>query len=150
MRATELMDRPVMDLATATTIGRIDDIGVDPVTKRVVGFHLAKTPGRATWLSWERLTAVGADAVTVPDDSVLTDPPTEVTGGRLRADNVLGGRVLTDEGYELAGLADVEIDVEAASVEALLLADGTEIAADRLRGIGRYATVVTDPSSTTS
>lgn len=150
MRATELMEHPVMDLATATTIGRIDDIAVDPVTKQVVGLHLAKTPGRATWLGWERLTAVGADAVTVPDSTVLTEPPAEATAGRLRAGKVLGGRVLTDEGYELADLADVEIDVEAALVRALLLADGTEVSADRLRGIGSYATIVADPSRATS
>jgi sporulation protein YlmC with PRC-barrel domain len=150
MRATELMERPVMDLATATTIGRIDDISVDPVTRQVVGLHLAKTPGRATWLAWERLTAVGADAVTVPDGTVLTEPPAGSTAGRLRAGKALGGRVLTDEGYELADLADVEIDVEAALVTTLVLADGTEVSADRLRGLGRHATVVADPSRTTS
>jgi len=145
MRATELIKRPVIDLATASTIGRIDDVAVDPVTRRVVGFQLSKTSSRNTWLSWEQVAAVGADAVTVPNDSVLREPAAEPSGRRLRADKVLGGRVLTDEGYELANLTDIDFDPEAGSIATLLLADRTEVPADRLSGIGSYATVLTVP-----
>jgi sporulation protein YlmC with PRC-barrel domain len=55
---------------------------------------------------------------------------------------VIGGRVLTDQGLELAAIADVELDPATGHLVDLLLADGTTIEAAALLGIGRYATVI--------
>jgi sporulation protein YlmC with PRC-barrel domain len=146
VKLTELVGRPVLDLATATTIGTVDDAVVDPATRRLVGFDLRKTPGKVSWLGWDQVKAVGADAVTVPGLDAVTERPTD--GGRLlRGDKVIGGRVLTDQGVALAHLADVDIDPATGQVDTLLLLDGAPVPAGDLLGIGTYATVVRAPAA---
>ena len=142
---TELVGRPVLDLATATTVGAVDDAIVDPATGQVVGFDLRKTPGKPSWLGWDHVKALGADAVTVPSVEAITELPAE-RGRLLRADKVIGGRVLTDQGVELAHLADVDLDPATGHVDSLLLADGGVVPAGDLLGIGHYATVVRAPA----
>lgn len=146
MKVTELVGRPVLDLATATTIGTVDDTMVDAATRQVLGFDLRKTPGKVSWLGWDQVKAVGADAVTVPSVDAITERP--AGGGRLlRADKVIGGRVLTEQGVALAHLADVDVDPSSGQVDTLLLQDGTTVPAADLLGIGTYATVVRTPAA---
>ena len=59
-----------------------------------------------------------------------------------RADHVIGGRVLTDQGWELSHLADIDLDPTTGQVIGERLADGTSLELADLIGIGRYATVV--------
>jgi sporulation protein YlmC with PRC-barrel domain len=145
VKATDLVGHPVMDLATATSIGRIDDAVVDPATRRVAGFVLKKTPAKADWLPWEQVNAVGADAVTVANAEAIVDRGA-LSGHPLRADKVVGGRVLTNQGWEQSSLADVDFDPATGQVTGLVLADGTTLAPGDLIGIGRYATVVQHPA----
>jgi sporulation protein YlmC with PRC-barrel domain len=145
VKTTDLVGHPVMDLATATSIGRIDDAVVDPATRRIAGFVLKKTPAKADWLPWEHVNAVGADAVTVANAGAIVDRGT-LAGHPLRADKVIGGRVLTNQGWEQANLADVDLDPGTGQVTGLVLADGTTVAPGDLIGIGRYATVVQHPA----
>jgi uncharacterized protein YrrD len=145
VRFTELVTHPVMDLATATSIGRIDDGIVEPSTGRLAGFVLKKTPAKADWLAWDRINALGADALTVATADAVSDR-SDLSGHLLRADKVIGGRVLTDQGWELANLADVDLDPTTGQVTGLVLADGTTVAAGDLLGIGRYATIVRQPA----
>jgi uncharacterized protein YrrD len=141
MKFTDLVARPVMDLATATSSGHIDDGVVDPSTRRLAGFVLKKTPTKADWLAWDNVNALGADALTVAGaDSVTVRDDT--SGRLLRGNKVLGGRVLTDQGWELAHLTDIDLDPASGQVTGLLLADGTTLAPGDLIGIGRYATIV--------
>jgi len=141
VKFTELVGHPVLDLAAATTIGRIDDAVVDPSTGRLSGFVLKKTPAKADWLAWEQVKALGPDALTVASADALADRPATL-GHPLRADHVVGGRVLTDQGWELAHLADLDVDPGTGQVTSVLLADGTSVGPADLIGIGRYATVV--------
>ena len=140
MKFTDLVTHPVMDLATATSIGRIDDAVVDPSTRRLAGFVLKKTPVKADWLAWQHVSALGADALTVASADAIGER--EASGRLLRSDHVIGGRVLSDQGWELANLADIEFDAATGAVTALVLADGTSLEPGDLIGIGRYATIV--------
>ena len=144
MNLSDLTDRPVLDLSTATTVGKVSDFVIDPATRRVVGFHLASVKGPASWLSWQAMNSLGADAVTIDRSDVLTQPPEHSRG--LRADKVIGGRVLTDSGRELLNLADFEIDAETGQITAIRIGDHA-MPADALLGVGRYATVVVDPQN---
>ena len=65
MKFTELVTHPVMDLATATSIGRIDDAVVDAAHGTSVRLRAEKDPGEGDWLAWDQVNAVGADALTV-------------------------------------------------------------------------------------
>lgn len=144
MNVTALIKHPVMDLATATTIGRIDDVVLDAAGQRVVGFYLDKTPTKSTWLPWEQLSSLGVDAATVADGDVLL-PVDDDAGRRLRGAKVLGGRVLTAEGSSLGTLTDVDIDPQTGRVQTLTVSSGLVLDGSCLLGIGSYATVVNAP-----
>ena len=142
MNLTGIIGRPVLDLSSATTIGRVDDVVVDASERRVVGFLLGKVTGTATWLTWDVMAALGADAITVNGVGDLQAAPDGTNG--LKAAKALGGRVLTDGGRELAALVDLDVDPTTGAVTALSLGDRT-LPAEALVGIGSYATVVADP-----
>ena len=141
MNAAEVIGRPVLDLATATTVGRIDDVDVDPTARRAAGFHLAKSSS-GDWLSWDRITAVGPDAVTIQSADDVVAYAADPAHRALRKGGALGGRVLSDQGREVGSLNDVEIDDDGAIVS--LLVGDRRVEADDLLGIGSYATVVRD------
>jgi sporulation protein YlmC with PRC-barrel domain len=145
MRVTDLNKRPVMDVATATTVGRIDDVVVDPSTRQLVGFSLRKTPGKASWLAWDRLKALGADAATIDNVEALTEGPDEEVPPALKHGKVIGGIVLTNQGLNLGNLVDVEFEADSGSVTSLVLDSGRILPADGLIGIGTYAMVVSHP-----
>ncbi len=142
MRVTDLNKRPVLDVATATTVGRIDDVVVDPASRQLLGFTLRKTPGKASWLPWDRLQAMGADAATVDTVDALTEGPEEDTPPALRRGKVIGGVVLTSGGLSLGTLADIEFDPGSGLVTSLVLDGGRSLPAESLIGIGSYAMVV--------
>jgi len=141
MNAVEVFGRPVLDLATATTVGRVDDVDVDPTTKRAVGFRLAKGSS-GDWLAWDRIAAIGPDAVTIDSADRLEPYAADPTRRGLKANGAIGGRVLTDQGREVGSLNDVDLDDDGAMVS--LLVGDRRVEADDLLGIGSYATVVRD------
>lgn len=145
MNAAELIGRPVLDLATATTVGKVDDVVVDPAQRRALGLRLdkkASTPG--DWLAWERIAAIGPDAVTIEAADRAEAFVDEPARRALRRGGVLGGRVLTDQGREIGVLDDVTIDDDG-TVSSLVV--GTvAVTSEDLLGIGSYATVVRDPA----
>jgi sporulation protein YlmC with PRC-barrel domain len=141
VNAVEVFGRPVLDLATATTVGKIDDIDVDPTTKRAVGFRIAKGSS-GDWLAWDRIAAIGPDAVTIESADRLEAYAADPSRRGLKANGAIGGRVLTDQGREVGSLNDVDIDDEGAMVS--LLVGDRRVEADDLLGIGSYATVVRD------
>ena len=112
-----------------------------------VGSSASTSSGRpdgATWLAWEAVRAVGADAVTIDRGDMLTKPPPGSDG--LRVARVLAGRVLTDEGRELARLTDFDIDPGTGVISAIIVGD-VSLPASALIGIGCYAIVVADPNT---
>jgi uncharacterized protein YrrD len=145
VNAAELIGRPVLDLATATTVGTVDDVLVDPTQLRAAGLRLGKkTSAPGDWLAWERISAVGPDAVTIEAADRTEGFVEEPTRRALRGGGVLGGRVLTDQGRQMGSLDDVTIE-EDGSVTSLIV--GTvEVPSQELLGIGSYATVVRDPT----
>lgn len=145
MNLNDLIGRPVLDLSTATTVGRVVDVVLDVPGRRLHALRIGKSSGMGEWLPWEQIKAIGADAVTVQAVDRIGTVPDELPGRWLRADKALGGRVLSDGGRELGTLADVDIDAETGAVEAVVVGDD-RLDADTLHGIGSYATVVRDPA----
>jgi sporulation protein YlmC with PRC-barrel domain len=141
VNAVEVLGRPVLDLATATTVGHVDDVDVDPAARRAIGFHLAKSSA-GDWLSWDQITAIGPDAVTIQSAEAVATYAADPARRMLRKGGALGGRVLTDQGREVGSLNDVEIDDDGAIVS--LLVGDRRVEADDLLGIGSYASVVRD------
>lgn len=118
MRTSEVAKRPVVTMG-GEDVAQIKDIVYSAGGGSVGGFTLA---GRGlfagplkTSLPWTAVSALGADAVMIADESVLT--PTQAvldssasSGGS--GGNVLGSQVLTDTGTELGTVVDVIIEVE--------------------------------------
>ena len=72
MLLSEVRGHKVVSTSTAQTVGHIADLVIDPPRGRVVAITL-KRAGRANTVPWEDITAFGADAVTVPDETVAVD-----------------------------------------------------------------------------
>ncbi len=145
MNISELLGKPVLDLSTATTVGRIDDVVLDVPGRRLHGLRVGKSAGAGEWLAWGDIKAVGTDAVTVEGVDRIGSVPDELPGRWLRGDKALGGRVLSDGGRELGSLTDIDLDAESGTLHAVVLGD-RRLEADSLHGIGTYATVVRDPA----
>ena len=118
MRTSEVSKRPVVTRG-GEDVAQIKDIVYSAGGGSVGGFTLA---GRGlfagplkTSLPWAAVSALGADAVMITDESVLQ--PTQAvldasasSGGS--GGNVLGSQVLTDTGTDLGTVVDVIIEVE--------------------------------------
>jgi len=141
----EVAKHPVVDLSTATTLGQLSQAAVDGANRRIAGFTLRKSVPSGDWLAWERLTALGPDAATVADPSAITAPDERERALFDATKSMLKRRVLTEGGVELGPLADAEFDPSTGALTELVLGDGTVLPAERLLGVGRYATVVSGP-----
>ena len=142
MRLGEIAKHPVVDLSTATTVGQLGQAVVDGRNRRVAGFTLRKATPSGDWLAWERLSALGPDAATVADPSAVAEPDEHQRALADATRSMLKRRVLSEWGEELGPLVDVEFDPATGALTQLHLGDGTVLPADRLLGVGRYATVV--------
>lgn len=141
MRFTEARKRDVVTTSDAETIGRVDELVVDPGEQRISALRLDKVKGDARFVSWQDLGSFGQDVVTVASTDVLrvaAGPREEKVGKDF---GVLGKRVLTDSGRELGEVVDVEFDPATGRVTTLLT-DREQVDGERLRGVGSYAVVV--------
>lgn len=139
MRFTDVRGRKVLDTSTATTVGKVDGLLVDPAERRVVAVHV-KRKGEEL-LRWEALGSFGPDAVTVAGEDALTASDEHLDALASKAGALLKKRVLTDAGNEVGTVEDVEFDPESGRVTALLTSEG-EVDGERLRGVGSWAVVV--------
>ncbi len=116
MRAGEITGRPVVTLDTAEDIAEVKDVVFSHSNGFLVGFTL----NRRGWLGgplkqvlpWSHVHALGPDAVMVTSRDRLTAPEADAfTGGD--AEDVVGGRVITDDGRELGTVTDLVLEVDA-------------------------------------
>ena len=118
MRAAEVEKRPVVTLG-GDDLAQVKDVvyGDDGL---VVGFTLAGrglfSGPRKEALPWSGVTALGPDAVVVPDGDVLVDrdevAEKAARRGGTRGGHVIGSRVLSDGGTDLGEITDVVLEVD--------------------------------------
>lgn len=112
LRASELPGRPVVTVG-GEDIAQVRDVVYDTGSGEVIGFTLAKRGifgGKMKQvLPWERVEGLGPDAAVVADDEALTSRD----GLREPADDrdVLGARVVTDDGRRLGAVRDLVVEV---------------------------------------
>jgi len=142
MLFSQARKRAVVNTATATRVARVDGFVVLPGPARVALLRLGKVSGAGTLLSWGDVQGFGPDAVTVATDAVIR--PARDSLEQRAEDNdleILGKRVLSEQGTELGTITDVDFDPETGAVTSLITK--TEIiAGQRLIGLGGYAAVV--------
>jgi sporulation protein YlmC with PRC-barrel domain len=142
MRFSEALGRKVVSLATAETVGLLDEFVVDPRSRRVVALGVKKSPSGSA-LHWDDIESFGPDAVTVSDADKIAGPDRDVDRLSGKDHHFLGKRVLLTVGDEVGQVDDVEFDPNSGELIAIVLAGG-DIDANRLVGVGSYAVVVRD------
>lgn len=140
MLFSEASGRKVVSTSTAETVGQIVDFVIDPRSHSLVALTLKKTDHGDTLL-WTRITAFGADAVTVAGAEVIIDANDAIAELSGKDQRLVGKRVLNTAGEDLGPVTDVDFDPDTGRLVALALAAGS-IAGARLIGIGSYAAVV--------
>ncbi len=106
----------------------------------VVAVTVKKAAGGDTLL-WPRITAFGADAVTVAGAEVIVDANEVVAALSAKDYRLLGKRILTTGGENLGEVTDVEFDPASGAISTLIAASG-EVGGERLVGVGSFAVVV--------
>jgi uncharacterized protein YrrD len=133
VRGKEVLKRPVVTL-DGEDVAQVKDVVYAPDGGSVVGFTLAGrglfAGPRSEVLSWSSVHALGRDAVMIsgadalgPPDQLDADADDEDggrgarrgRGGRGGRSNVLGARVLTDDGTDIGEVVDVVLQVDGAA-----------------------------------
>lgn len=140
MKFSEAKGHKVVDKSTATTVGKVRSLLVDPGSCSVAALRLKKSD-RGEVLRWGDLIAFGVDAVTIDDPAAIAELDGELKALRGKRGRLLKKRVLTTGGDELGEVSDVEFNPDTGKLTAILLQDG-EIAGERLVNVGSYAVVV--------
>lgn len=127
---------PVMTLAEAREMGVFASVAVDSAAGQVTHVRLAGRRRRGEKaVAWSTLHAIGPDAVLVDSDVPPgADPPAAHR-------EVLGSRVLSEDGDDRGSVRDVVFDAATGRVEKVVTTLG-EVPGDRLLGLGDYALVV--------
>lgn len=144
MLYSDLKGRKLVDTSSADTVGKVDGFLLDPETQSIAGLEFKKTDGGNT-VAWSVITAVGEDAVTIPNTHVIIEPEGRLVELASKRGVVLKKRVLTDAGEDLGEVRDVDLDPSSGSVVALVLGSKKEpvqVAGTRILGVGSYAVVV--------
>lgn len=141
----ELAGRSVLDISSATTIGRVVHGVLDPGRGAVIALRLDKTSGPGTVLPWESIKAIGPDAITVEAADLVREPT-----GRSEQRAVEGGldpigrRVLTDRGVEIGSVVDLRVDDASGSIERVVTSE-RELDGGAVVGLGDHALIVAEP-----
>ena len=140
MLLSETTMRRVFTTGTACTIGQIEDLIVDPCSRRIVALRLFGARNGDT-LHWADIVAVGPDAITVESADAVRDADGRAAELLAGDYHIMGKRVVTDAGDDIGRVLDVDFDPRSGSVRALVTTAG-RIDGDRLIACGTYAAVV--------
>jgi sporulation protein YlmC with PRC-barrel domain len=129
IRATELAGRAVIDIDAAERLGTIDKLILDPDGRRVAGFVISRGSGfpgnkAQTIIPAAAIHAIGPDAVTVHQKGVAGSN-TEELEKLPRGSDVIGRKIVSEDGRFLGKVSDVLIDRETGSIIGYLLSEHT-------------------------
>ena len=127
IRASELAGRPVVDIDMAEKVGTIEKLILDPNGQRVAGFVIARGGGFAsnkgrTTIPASAVHAIGPDAVTVKREGAATVDVARLEG-LPRGSDVIGRKIVTEDGRYLGKVDDVLIEREGGRIFGYVLTD---------------------------
>ena len=125
MKFSELKGRAVVNVEDATKIGEIDNLLLEPGTRKVSSMKV-KTGGLFSTpltVAISLLVNIGPDAVTVKAD---TSSPGDTSSAKesLELSSLLGNKVITDAGALLGEVHDVLLDPVSAAVTGYEVREG--------------------------
>jgi sporulation protein YlmC with PRC-barrel domain len=143
MRLRETRQREVVDTSNAAGVGRVDGAVLQLDPPRVHALRLSKTKDGAL-LSWSDLTAIGPDAVTVPNKNVLREAVDSAEAAAADANrDLLDKPALSEFGMDLGTVLDAEVDPDTGALLSIVT-DRGELDPQRLLGVGGYAAIFRD------
>ncbi len=138
MRWSDTLGREVVDTSTAEGVGRVNALIVDAPASSITGFVIGDRV-----VSWSDTGGIGSDVLTIGGTDILRAPHSDAEKGAADGRTLpLHKLVLTEDGYGLGDLADIEFDPVTGAIENLVLADDN-LAGSRLLGVGSFAVLVT-------
>jgi uncharacterized protein YrrD len=118
LRGSDLVGLPVVTMA-GEDVAEVRDVVFDADAGRVLGFTLNRRGRFAKrmkeTLERESVSAVGPDAVMVADEDAVSTGDMRASG-HGPSGNVIGNRVMTDDGVRVGTVTDVVIDTAVGSV----------------------------------
>lgn len=129
LRAKEIIKRPVVTLA-GEDVAQVKDVVYGGNGGEVVGFTLNKRGllggPLKQGLPWSGVHGLGPDALMIADESAFQERDDVVAKADGKGGDVLGSRVITDDGRDLGEVSDVIIQVGAAADVVGYQIDSTE------------------------
>ena len=131
LRASHLSGQPVVDIDAAETLGRIDEVIVDPEARRVAAFVIscgaALTRHRVkTLLPPSAVHAIGPDAVTVRGGAGSAEDPARLQH-LPRISDLVGRKVVSRSGRLLGIVCDVLISGPDGAIVGYALTDSNAL-----------------------
>jgi uncharacterized protein YrrD len=142
MRFSQAEDTPVYSRSSAEQVGRVMRYVINARAQQITALHVTGRRRKALFVDWANVVGFGPDAVVIDDRAHLRQPGNDYeelfARGRLE---LRGRRVLTDAGFDMGPLTDVEFDEATGRIE-LIETGRARVRGDGLRTIGPYAVVV--------
>lgn len=120
-RAAELIGMPIVTLESATTVGEVKDVLVDPARSRIIGFtvrgHGLLSSPLMGILPGEKVHAIGRDALMIAGESAIVRQREGMAGTLADQQEVVGKEVVTAGGASLGTINDVVLEIEGGTAQ---------------------------------
>ena len=121
MRARQILNLEVVEVARGTTLGRATGVMIDADEGRVAAIAVSQNSllGKTRYVPFEDLKSIENDVVTVPSmESAVERSSFKKTG---MMDTLLGRKVLTQDGKDLGDVQDYSFDPKTGDMESITL-----------------------------
>ncbi|MGM0470809.1 MAG: PRC-barrel domain-containing protein [Bacillota bacterium] len=122
----EIIDLPVVNLETGEEVGDIKDIVFDPDQGTVVGFIVdggSFFQGNRM-IPYQQVHSLGEDALTIANDEAVSDLDEVKEYLVSNQGNVIGAKVVTDDGKELGTIGDIVLNSDDGQIASYEVTDG--------------------------
>lgn len=112
MKYSDVKGRQVVTLGNADKVGYIDNAYISEDGANIIGFEVdmrGLLAGQRVF-TWDHLSSIGADAVTIPDEEALHELNRSTLAHSLSTSDVIGAKVMVERGDDLGKVGDIEFD----------------------------------------
>jgi uncharacterized protein YrrD len=134
--------RKIVDLATANTIGTVDDYVVDTAHQKLAAIVMKKSTSAGNLVAWDKIASFGSDAVTVDDESAISRAEGSLAELTVKSNTFDGKQILSAEGELLGSVDDIDFDPNSGVLNHVVRHAGEPIAGNQLIATGSFAVIV--------
>lgn len=123
MRFSDVKGRQVVTLDGADKVGYVDNAYISDDGANIIGFEVGMRgllAGHRVF-TWDHLSSIGADAVTIPDEEALHELNRSTLTNALSTGDVVGAKVMAERGDDLGTVGDIEFDGGSGAISEYIL-----------------------------